>query len=76
MQVFPNTTLMFARNNATEFGGAFAVENYIAKNDSTLILNNLCFIQYNIGSEDEYKPDKWKVSNQIKRLIYSYHKNS
>ena len=61
MQVLPNTSLIFTSNNAAEFGGAFAVENYRARNDITLTLNNLCFIQYNIGGEHEYEPVNWKV---------------
>ena len=62
MQVLPNTSLKFIGNSAAEFGGAFAVENYRAGNDTTLVLNHLCFIQYNIGSEHEYEPNNWKVS--------------
>ena len=65
MQVLPNTLLIFVNNNASEFGGAFAVENYRAAKDTTLILNNLCFIQYNVGSEHEYEPINWKVRDQI-----------
>ena len=62
MQILPNTSLIFTRNTALGFGGAFAVENYRAGNDTTLVLNHLCFIQYNIGGEHEYKPENWEVS--------------
>ena len=63
MQVLPNTSFTFTRNTASEFGGAFGVENFRAGNDTTLVLNNLCFIQYNIGGEHEHEPDEWKVSS-------------
>ena len=63
MHVHPNTSLMFVGNSALVFGGAFAVENFRVVNDTTLILNNLCFIQYNIGGEHEHEPSNWKVSS-------------
>ena len=62
MHALPNTTLEFINNSASEFGGAVAVDNFKGGNDITLILNNMCFIQYNIGSEYEYDPNKWNVS--------------
>ena len=62
MHALPNTTLEFINNSASEFGGAIAVDNFKGGNDITLILNNMCFIQYNIGSEYEYDPNKWNVS--------------
>lgn len=65
MHVLPNTSLMFVRNSASVFGGAFAVDNLRIANDTTLILNNLCFIQYNIGGEHEYELSNWKVSSKI-----------
>lgn len=54
---------MFVGNSALVFGGAFAVENFRVVNDTTLILNDLCFIQYNIGGEHEHEPSNWKVSS-------------
>ena len=61
MHVLPDTELMFVNNTASQFGGAIAAENFRGGNDTALILNNFCFIQYDIGGEHEYKPDNWKV---------------
>ena len=61
--MFPNATVKFCYNTASQFGGAIAVENYRAANDTTLVLLNNCFIQYNIGSTEEYDPYKWTVRN-------------
>ena len=61
--MLPNATITFSDNTASQFGGAIAVENYRSANDTTLILLNNCFIQYNIGSTEEYDPDKWTVRN-------------
>ena len=60
---------MFTRNTALGFGGAFAVENYRAGNDTTLVLNHLCFIQYNIGGEHEYEPGNWEVRVHMMAII-------
>ena len=62
MHLLPSTTLKFVSNNASQFGGAIAAQNFGGSNDVTLVLNNFCFIQYNIGGEHEYEPDYWKVS--------------
>ena len=63
MHILPNTTLEFINNSASEVGGGLAVDNFLGVNDTTLILNNFCFIQYDIGGIYEYKPDNWNVSN-------------
>ena len=63
MHILPNTTLIFIDNSATDFGGGFAVDNFIGGDDTTVVLNNFCFIQYNIGGTHEYEPDKWNVRN-------------
>lgn len=65
MHTLPNTTLEFVNNSASDFGGAIAVDNFRGGNDTTLLKSNTCFIQYNIGSEDEYKPNKWNVSGTM-----------
>ena len=65
MHILPNTTLKFANNSATDFGGGLAVDNFLGGNDTTLILNNFCFIQYNIGGMYEYEPNEWNVSNFV-----------
>ena len=62
MHALPNTTLEFVNNSASDFGGAIGVDNFRGGNDTTLILNNMCFIQYNIGSKYEYEPNNWNVS--------------
>ena len=65
MHILPNTTLEFMNNSASDFGGGLAVDNFLGVNDTTLILNNFCFIQYNIGGRYEHIPDKWNVSNLL-----------
>ena len=62
MHTLPNTILEFVNNSALDFGGAIAIDNVRGENDITLILNNMCFIQYNIGGEFEYDPNNWNVS--------------
>ena len=62
MHLLPNAKLKFVNNNASQFGGAIAAQNFGGNNDVTLILNHFCFIQYNIGGEDECDPDHWKVN--------------
>ena len=62
MHVLPNTVLEFVNNSASDFGGGIAIDNFRGGNDITLVLNNVCFIQYNIGSEHEYEPQNWNVS--------------
>ena len=69
MHILPNTTLEFMNNSASDFGGGLAVDNFLDVNDTTLILNNFCFIQYNIGGRYEYEPDKWNVSNVLASLV-------
>ena len=62
MHILPNTTLEFVNNSASGFGGAIGVDNFRNGNDATLILTDMCFIQYNIGSKYEYEPTQWNVS--------------
>ena len=66
VQIFPSTRVTFVNNSASQFGGAMAVQNYRDANDTTLILNNHCFIQYNIGCDNENNPFKWTVSSSLK----------
>ena len=61
--MLPDANITFFNNTASQFGGAVAVENYRAANDTTLVLLNNCFVQYNIGSTEEYNPNKWTVRN-------------
>ena len=63
MHILPNATLKFINNSATDFGGGLGVNTFLDGNDTTVVLNNFCFIQYNIGGMHEYEPDKWNVSN-------------
>ncbi|XP_065897673.1 uncharacterized protein [Dysidea avara] len=60
MHVLPATKFTFNNNSALQFGGAVGVEN-VRGSDDTVVLTNFCFIQYNIGSENEYNPQEWKV---------------
>jgi len=62
MHILPNTTLEFINNSASDFGGGLAVDNYQAGDDPTVILNNFCFIQYNVGGKHEHEPSNWDVS--------------
>ena len=71
MHVLPNTEMIFINNTASQFGGAIAAENFRAGNDTALILNNFCFIQYDIGGEHEYKPDNWKVKYLLCTCVHA-----
>ena len=62
MHTLPSTTLEFVNNSALGFGGAIGIDNARGGYDTTLILNNMCFIQYNIGGEYEYESNNWNVS--------------
>ena len=62
MHVLPDTIITFVNNTASRVGGGISTGNFRAGNDITLILNNACFIQYNIGGEHENQPDLWTVS--------------
>ena len=70
MHILPNTTLEFVNNSASRFGGGFAADNFLGGNGATLVVNNLCFIQYSIGGVYEYTPDKWNVSELYALLAY------
>ena len=70
MHILPNTTLEFINNSASDFGGGFAADNFLGGNGATLVVNNLCFIQYNIGSIYEYTPEKWNVSKSVAVYIH------
>ena len=61
VQLFPNTNIVFKDNSAQRLGGAIGVDNIRVEEDISLILNYNCFLQYNIGREDELCPSKWKV---------------
>lgn len=63
MHILPNTILEFVNNSASDFGGGLAVDNFLGGNDTTLVLNNYCFIQYNIGGQYEYEQSNWNVSS-------------
>ena len=53
--------MIFANNSAQRLGGAIGVDNVRVEEDLALILNYNCFLQYNIGNEDEFYPSNWKV---------------
>ena len=69
MHLLPNTELKFVNNSASQFGGAIAAQNFGGNNDVTLVLNNFCFIQYDIGGTHEYEPDKWKASSNSYNIV-------
>ena len=61
VQLFPGTNMIFTNNSAQRLGGAIGVDNVRVEEDLALILNYNCFLQYNIGNEDEFYPSNWKV---------------
>ena len=61
VQLFPSTNMIFTNNSAQRLGGAIGVDNVRVEEDLALILNYNCFLQYNIGNEDEFYPSNWKV---------------
>jgi len=65
MHLLPGAMLTFVDNTASQLGGGIAAENFIGGNHTTLILNNNCFIQYNIGGKYEHQPSNWNVSDMI-----------
>ena len=70
MHLLPGGTLIFGNNTASRLGGAIGVENVRSENDVSTSLNDFCFIQYNIGSTNERKPDDWEVSYMLKNIIF------
>lgn len=63
--MFPRTNMIFTGNSAQRFGGAIGIDNVRVEEDLQSILNYNCFLQYNVGGEDELCPSNWKVN-----LIY------
>ena len=53
--------MIFSGNSAQRFGGAIGIDNVRVEEDLALILNYNCFLQYNVGGEDEHCPSNWKV---------------
>ena len=62
VQLFPTTNMMFKDNHALRLGGAIGVDNIRVEEDLARILNFNCFLQYNVGKEDEFFPSKWEVN--------------
>ena len=48
--------MIFSGNSARRFGGAIGIDNVRVEEDLALILNYNCFLQYNVGGEDEHCP--------------------
>ena len=57
----PNAQLTYINNSASRLGGAIGVENAARDSDIRAVLGYSCFIQYNIGGENEYDPRYWIV---------------
>ena len=53
--------MTFVGNSAQRLGGAIGVDNVRVEEDLSSILNYNCFLQYNVGGEDENCPSNWKV---------------
>ena len=54
--------MIFTSNSAERLGGAIGVDNVRVEEDLSPILNYNCFLQYNVGEEDEHYPSTWKVN--------------
>lgn len=54
--------MIFTGNSAKQLGGAIGVDNVRVKEILSTILNYNCFLQYNVGEENEKCPSNWKVS--------------
>ena len=66
--------MIFESNRAQRLGGAIGVDNVRVEEDLALILNYNCFLQYNIGNDDEFYPSNWKVigTYSYKVLLSNY----
>ena len=62
VQLFPSTNMIFKDNSAQWLGGAIGVDNIRVEEDLSPLLNYNCFLQYNVGREDEFCPSNWKVN--------------
>ena len=54
--------MIFKGNSAQRLGGAIGVDNIRVEEDLSRVLNYNCFLQYNVGREDEFCPSNWKVN--------------
>jgi len=54
--------LTFNGNSAVKLGGAIGVDNVQVEEDLASLSNYNCFLQYNVGGENETCPSKWKVA--------------
>ena len=62
VHLFPRAKMTFTENSALKYGGAIGVDNVRVEEDLQSILNYNCFLQYNVGGEDELYPSNWKVN--------------
>ena len=62
VQLFSSTKMNFTNNSAERLGGVFGIDNVRVEEDLSPILNYNCFMQYNVGEEDEHCPSTWKVN--------------
>ena len=72
MHLLPGATLIFGNNSASRLGGAIGVENIRSKNEVSVSLNDFCFIQYNIGGENERKPEHWEVICTLNLRVHTH----
>ena len=54
--------MIFTSNSAETLGGAIGIDNVRVQEDISPTLNYNCFLQYNVGEEDEQCPSTWKVN--------------
>ena len=64
--------MIFSGNSAQKFGGAIGVDNVRVEEDLEPILNYNCFLQYDIGGEDEFCPSNWTVNLVLCACTYVY----
>jgi len=54
--------LIFNGNSAVMLGEVIGVDNVQVEEDFASLSNYNCFLQYNVGGENETCPSKWKVA--------------
>jgi len=64
--------MIFNGNSAVRLGGAIGIDNIRVEEDLIPIFNYQCFLQYNVGRDDELCPSNWKVHFSFDSVDFSY----
>ena len=72
-QLFPNTSMIFNGNSAVRLGGAIGIDNIRVEEDLIPIFNYQCFLQYNVGRDDELCPSSRKVHFSFDSVDLTFH---